>query len=269
MPAIDLAHLKTQAAQLADNFSNHLTFIPRLHEILEYYTNRTMRASQVAQRHSLPTYHTPQPVLRQIMHELSPLAEKLPLKGVTLVNELWNDGTFESRLIAARLTGMLPPSDAIIPILSHLPTWLSQSTDNEIRRALLTDSFTRIRKENPEAFFLLLEEWLKSPRTSWQIWGMQALLPLLDEPGFQNLPAVFRILQPAIISASPTTQLELQACLIALERNALTETTLYLRDILTTNSSVMLIRLIRRMLPGFSAELQSSLRAILRDDPPK
>ncbi len=264
MPAIDLARLKTQATRLADNFSNHMLFLRELHDMLELYTNRTMRASQVVRRLSLPTYHTPAPVLRQIERELAPLADRLPVKGALLANELWKDGSLESRLLAARLTGMLPPADAM-PILGRLPDWLAQSTDKEIRQALLTDTFARIRRENPEAFFLLLEEWLKSPRSTWQIWGLQALIPLLEDPDFQNLPAVYRIVRPAVLAAGPMTQLDLQACLAALERVSLTETTVFLREVLTSSPSPMLLRTMRRMLSGFSPELQSTLRELLRE----
>lgn len=264
MPAIDLARLKTQVARLADNFSNHMVFLRELHDILDLYTNRTMRTSQVVRRMSLPTYHTPAPVLRQIERELAPLAERLPVKGAILANELWKDGSLESRLLAASLTGMLPPTDAM-PILGRLPDWLTQSTDKEVRQALLTDAFTRIRRETPQAFFLLLEEWLKSPRATWQVWGMQAIVPLLEDPDFQNLPAVFRILRPAVLAAGPMTQMDLQACLAALERVSLTETTVFLRGILTSSPSAMLLRTVRRILPAFSPELQSILRDILRD----
>jgi hypothetical protein len=263
MPAIDLARLKKQAALLADNFSNHMAFLRELHEMLELYTNRTMRASQVAKRLSLRTYHTPAPVLRQIERELAPLADRLPVKGVVLATELWKDGSLESRLLSARLTGMLPPPEAM-PILGRLPDWLAQTTDKEIRQALLTDTFIRIRKENPEAFFLLLEEWLKSPRSAWQIWGMQALIPLLNDPEFQNLPAVYRILRPAIRAAGPITQMELQTCLVALVRLSLKETTIYLRDILSSDPPSMLLRTFRRMFPAFPPELQTAVRDMLR-----
>jgi hypothetical protein len=264
MPAIDLARLKTQAARLADNFSNHMAFLKELHEMLERYTNRTMRASQVAQRLSVPTYHTPAPVLRQIERELAPKADQFPGKGIILVNELWKDGSLESRLLAARLTGMIPPADAM-SLLSRLPDWLAQTTDKQIRQALLTDAFTRIRRENPQALFLLLEEWLGSGRSSLQVWGLQALVPLLKDPAFENLPAVFRILRPAIRSAGPLTQLELQACLATLEGVSLTETTVFLREIVHSDPPALMLRTLRRILPGLSPELQAALRAMLRE----
>jgi len=264
MPAINLARLKTQAARLVDNFSNPMAFLHELHEMLELYTNHTLRASQVVKRLSLPTYHTPMPVLRQIERELAPLANQLPAKGVTLAVELWKDGSLESRLLAARLLGSIPPAEAI-PALTRLPEWLAQSTDKEIREALLTDALARLRRENPETLFLILENWLKTPRSAvLQIWGLQALVPILRDSHFENLPAVYRILRPAVRDAGPATQMELQACLAALEQVSPTETIVFLRGILNDSPTPMLLRTMRRILPGFSPELQSALREILR-----
>ncbi len=264
MPAIDLARLKTQAARLADKFDAPDVFVRDLREVLDYYTNRTMRISQLVKRLSLPTFHTPRPVLRQIERDLEPLAEARPLEAVALTNALWKAASLESRLLAARLLGMIPPAQAI-PALTRLPQWLGESTDEEIRLALLTDSLARVRHENPEALFNLVEEWLKSPRSLLQVWGLQAVIPLLNEPDFENLPAVFRILRPAIASAGPSTQLELQACLEALGRVSLTETLFFLREILEAKPSPMLLRTLRRMLPALTPELQAGLRELLRN----
>ena len=54
MPAINLARLKIQAARLAEKFSEPEAFLQALNELLGYYTNRTIRAAQVAQRLSVP-----------------------------------------------------------------------------------------------------------------------------------------------------------------------------------------------------------------------
>lgn len=263
MPAIDLARLNLQAAQLAEHFSNPPAFLRALHEMLEYYTNRTKRASQVAQKLSLPSHHTPPQVLRVIERELAPLAESAPQKGMLLINALWQDGWLESRLLAARLTGTLPPAEAM-PILGRLSDWLTHSTDQEIRTALLTDALRRVRLENPEAFLLLLEEWFESSRLLWQLWGLQALLPLLEMPDFENLPTVFRILKPAILSASPNTQLALQTCLQALARLSPVETSLYLLEIIHQNPPETCLRTLRRILPALPVEVQNRLREALR-----
>lgn len=264
MPAINLSRLKTQAARLADQFGQPKAFLAGLNEMLEYYTNRTLRQTQVIQRYSIPTYNTPQPVLRQIQGELSQLAEKRPIEAVALTKALWEAGTLESRLLAAHLLGSIPSQQAI-PALSLLPDWLARSTDREVRYALVDDALARLRRENPSTFFLIVENWLASPRPSFQVWGMQALVPLLRDPHFENLPAVFRILQPAIRAAGPMTQKDLLACVAALESVSLTETTAFLRAILLDHPSVVLLRTIRRILPGLSPPLQAALREMLRD----
>jgi hypothetical protein len=264
MPAINLARLKTQAARLSEKFGQPEAFIHDLNELLDFYTNRTIRLTQIVQRLSLPTYHTPAPVLRQIQAELVSLADSRPIQAIALTDALWNAGSLEARLLAASLLGSLPLAQAI-PTLSRLPDWLAQSTDKEIRTALLTDAFARLRRENPEALFILLEDWLKSPRYSLQIWGLRALISLLTDPHFENLPAVFRILTPAIQSAGPVTQLELQACLDALGQVSLTETLAFLHEIISDNPPPLMLRTLHRILAGLPPELQSGLREMLRE----
>jgi hypothetical protein len=264
MPAINLARLKIQAARLAEKFGEPQAFLLSLNELLGFYTNRTIRASQIAQRLSVPTYQTPRPVLRQIESELVVLIENQPDEAIKLSDTLWKAGSLESRLLATYLLGNLPPGRAI-SALTRLPDWLKQSKDKEIRFALVTDAFARLRREYPEAFFSILEGWLGSPQSTMQIWGMQALIPLLQDPQFENLPAIFRILHPSILAASPATQLDLQACLAALERFSLTETIAFLREILWGNPGAGMLRIFRRILPGLSPDLQEALRETLRE----
>jgi hypothetical protein len=264
MPAINLARLKIQAARLAEKFSQPDAFVRELDDLLDYYTNRTIRSTQIIQRLSIPTYRTPRPVLRQIESERAALAEDHPIEAVALTKALWEAGTLEARLLAANLLGNTPSAPAI-PALTRLPEWLNQSTDKEIREALLTDALARVRRENPDVFFILVEGWLASPRSSLQVWGLRALIPLLQDSRFENLPAVFRILRPALSAAGPSTQLDLQVCLAALERFSLTETTSYLREVMRDNPKATMLRTFRRILPGLSPELQASLREIFRE----
>ncbi len=263
MPAIDLARLKIQAARLAEKFAEPEAFQRDLNEMLVFYTNRTIRTAQVVQRHSTPTFHTPRPVLRQIENELAPLAENHPEEADALIKVLWQANSLESRLLAAFIMSNIP-ADQAIPTLRLLPAWLTQSLDKQIRIALLTTGLTRLRREKPDTFFMILEGWLVSKQAVMQVWGMQALIPLFQDPHFENLPAVFRILRPAILSASPTTQLDLQACLAALERVSLIETVAFLREIIRTDPRPMMLRILRRIMPGLSGEMQEALREDLR-----
>jgi hypothetical protein len=264
MPAINLAQLKTKAVLLSEKFSEPDSFIHDLNELLDFYTNRTIRSTQIVQRLSLPTYHTPAPVLRQIQAEMVTLAQTYPLEAIALSNALWKAGFLESRLLAASLIGNTPPAQAI-PALAHLPEWMAQSTDKVIRTALVNDAFARLRRENPEALFILLEDWLKSPHKSLQTLGLQALIPVLTDPQFENLPAVFRILKPVFSFAGPAIQMELKDCLSALATVSPIETLAFLREMMSNNPAPLLLRTLRRIQAGFPPELQSGLREMLRD----
>jgi hypothetical protein len=221
-----------------------------------------MRTSQIAQRLALPTYKTPRPVLRQVEAELAPLADEHPLEAIALIYALWDAGSLETRLLAARLLGMIPPA-AAMPAFGRLPDWLRVSTDREVRQALLTEALGRVRRENTEVFLTLLEDWLRSPLSGFQVWGLQALIPVLVAD-FENLPAVFRILRPAIEAAGPSTQIELQDCLAALGRVSLAETLYFLGEILRSSPNPMMVRTLRRILPGLPPDLQAGLRELLR-----
>lgn len=54
MPAINLARLKTQASRLSEKFDKPEAFVHDLNEMLDYYTNRTLRSTQTAQQFSSP-----------------------------------------------------------------------------------------------------------------------------------------------------------------------------------------------------------------------
>lgn len=264
MPAIDLARLKIQSARLAEKFAEPEAFLGELNELLDFYTNRTIRNAQVVQRLSTPTYHTPRPVLRQIESELAPLADNQPDEAIKLIKVLWAGNSLESRQLAAFLMGSIP-SGHVTPALALLPVWLNQAVDKPIRTALLTTALSRLRREEPGTFFAVLGSWLGSSRPTMQVWGLQALIPLLQDPRFENLPAVFRIIRPAIQAAGPTTQLDLQASLAAMERVSPTETVAFLREIIRADPKPMLLRMLRRILPGLSKDLQDALRETLRE----
>jgi hypothetical protein len=264
MPAIDLARLKIKTARLAEKFNDPGTFLRELGELLDSYTNHTARPAQVALRTSLPSYRTPKPVLRQITLELAPLAEKDPAEAFALANALWEAGYLETRLLAASLAGLIPPASAM-SLFGRIPEWLGQTRDKEITQALLTEPFGRIRRENPQAMLILLEEWLRTISAGTQAWGLHALIPLLNEPGFENLPAAFKALRPAVEGAGPATQIDLSACLVTLGRISPTETIHFLREILSSQPRPMMVRTLRRMLPDLPLALQNGLRDILRN----
>jgi len=262
MPAIDLARLKKQTAQLADIFDQPAEFLGAVREILEFYVNRTLRSQGVAPSSVLPTYRTPAVVLRQIETELGSVAEKKPIQALELADALWDEGSLETKLLAAFLLGRIPPQEE--RLLARLTAWTQAVRDPSVRAALLTTSLTRLRKETPDLFLVLVKEWLHPARQRMWSNGVQALVPLISSPDFDNLPPIFEIVEP-IIKASPATlQYDLRELIIALFEASPDETMYFIQQILKGTKNPLPAVALRRMSPDLPQELQVSLREMLR-----
>ncbi len=262
MPAIDLARLKKQTAQLADLFDQPTAFLRELRELLEFYVNRTLRSQSVAPSSVLPTYRTPVVVLRQIEKELGPAAEAQPVLALELADALWDEGWLETRLLAAFLLGRIPPQEE--RLLARLTAWTQAVRDPEVRAALLTTSLTRLRQETPDLFLVLVKEWLHPARQRMWSNGIQALVPLISSPEFDNLPPIFEVVEPIIKAAPATLQYDLQELIIVLFEASPAETTFFLQQILKGTKRPHPAVALRRMSPDLPQELQISLREMLR-----
>ena len=262
MPAIDLARLKKQTAHLADLFNQPSDFLREHRAILDHYVNRTLRSPGVAPSSVLPTYRTPVVVLRQIETELGPVAEKNPIQALELADALWDEGWLETRLLAAYLLGRIPPQEE--RLLARLTAWTQAVRDPDVRAALLTTSLTRLRKETPDLFLILVKEWLYPTRKRMWSNGVQALVPLVSSPEFDNLPPIFEIISP-ILKASPAVlQFDIQELLIALYKKSSDETMYFIQQTLKSTRSELPAISLRRMLPDLPQDLQTNLREILR-----
>jgi len=262
MPAIDLARLKKQTAHLADIFNQPSIFLREHREILDHYVNRTLRSQGVAPSSVLPTYRTPSVVLRQIETALSLVAEKQPIQALELADALWDEGWLETRLLAAFLLGRIPPQEE--RLLARLTAWTQAVRDPNVRAALLTTSLTRLRKETPDLFLILVKEWLRPARKKMWSNGIQALVPLIASPDFDNLPPIFEILSP-ILKASPAVlQPDIQELLSTLHKKSSDETIYFIEQTLNSTKSELPAISLRRMLPELPHELQVNLRELLR-----
>lgn len=263
MPAIDLARLKKQAAQLADLFGRPDEFVRALRDMLEFYVNRTMRdEGAVAPSSVLETYRTPPAILRQIENELTPLAASRPDEALELADHLWDEGWLETRMLAAALLGRIPPQEE--RLLARLTAWASQVRDPTVRAALLTTSLARLRKETPERFLELVGEWLNLKRQRLWPHGIQALIPLIRDPNYSNLPPIFEVLEEIVTAAPAIIQNELIELFDALYADSPTETVHFLEDILTNSENPMTATTIRRISPSLPSGLAESVRSLVK-----
>ncbi|MBI5962014.1 MAG: alpha/beta fold hydrolase [Chloroflexi bacterium] len=266
MPAIDLARLRKQANRLADFFFLPDEFLKHLREMLEFYVNHTLRTKEnVAPGSNLKTYRTPSAVLTQIENELRPVAEANPEFALELADILWDEGALETCLLAAFLLGRIPPQEE--RLLPRLTAWTQQVRDPDVRSALLSTSLTRMRRETPDQFLILIREYLHPARIRTWSNGIQALLPMIADSTYANLPTVLDIVEPIIEEAPTTLQNELTELIVALYRASASETTFLLKHILSNTENTMTVVTLRRIVTSFPPPLQNELRDLLRPRP--
>lgn len=263
MPAIDIARLRKQASRLADFFFLPDDFIKHLREILDFYVNHTLRTSEnIAPGSNLPTYRTPIVVIRQIENELSALATENPHFSLDLADRLWDEGYIETRLLAAFLLGRIPPQEE--RLLARLTAWTQQVRDPSVRAALLTTSLARMRQETPDHFLIVISEWLHPARQSMWPSGIQALLPMISDQNFENLPPIYTVVRPIIEAAPGILQNDLADLINALYKASPSETTYYLREILESSPNPLTAITLRRILKMFPPELQAGIHDLIR-----
>jgi hypothetical protein len=267
MPAIDLARLRKQANRLADFFFLPDEFMKHLREMLEFYVNRTLRTKEnVAPGSNLKTYRTPPAVLTQIENELRVVAEANPEAALDLADMLWDEDSLETCLLAAFFLGRIPPQEE--RLLPRLTLWTQQVRDPDVRYALLSTSLMRMRKESPNQFLALIREYLHPARIrSWSN-GLQALLPMIADSNYENLPSIFDMVEPIIEEAPSTLQNDLTELIVALYRASANETIFLLKHILQNTENPMTAVTLRRMSSGFPPPLEKELRSLLRPQQP-
>ena len=263
MPAIDIARLKMQAAVLVEKFDQPAAFLKGLHEILDVYADRTLRVGVVAAPVSvLPAYRTPPAVLRQIEMELAPLAGTFPEQAMSLTDALWKDGYLETRLLAATLLGRIHPETPLL--LERISAWVTRARDKQLRAALLSVSLTRFRRESPSAFLRLISGWFDPSTTKMWSNAIYALLPLLEDASYDNLPPVYDAVHTVIASAPSSLQNDLVDLIKALYEASPVETTYFLRQTITGFASPEAALTFRRILPSLPPALQPMILELVR-----
>jgi hypothetical protein len=263
MPAIHPARMKIQVSQLGEKIREPDVFVRALHNLLDFYADRTYRPGQSGEPPPLlATYKTPPPVFRQIVREIASLAVVDPPAALALVDALWAEPTIEFRLLAIALIGKIPPIPHE-PVIERIQSWIATTPENRLLDAILKQSLVHIRRECPKIYLQMIEEWLKEDELYRRQTGLRAMVPLLSDPKFENLPAVFRLLTPLIREPPSTLHLDLVAVLRTLVHRFPQEASYILRQNLSTGHPDT-IWLARQVLNDFPNEIQGSLREALR-----
>jgi hypothetical protein len=264
VPAINPNHLKQQAVHLAEHFADSDRYIRNLHDLFEFYSNRARRPGQSGKpRPLIQAYNVSPPVLRQILNETSQLAQENPGLGLDLCDALWEQPYLEFRQLSAMLLGEIPPSPPET-ITNRVRSWLSTDLEEYLISTLLTQALDRVRNEEPQVLIDLIQEWLDYPDDFYNHIGLQALILLIQDPKFENIPSFYRLIQPLARSSHANLHPDLLDVLEALAQRSPQETSFFLRKTLDMPNADDTPWLIRQTLHAFPPDIQENLRAKVR-----
>jgi hypothetical protein len=266
MPAAELIRLRQQINQLILSFQEPAIFCRLLRDLLELYAHHSYRPGQAVQpKPLLPTYRVPALVMRQLTLELSKTCQEQPQQALAVVAAVWRETYLEQRLLAAAMLGAIPVQEADIRsgVLDLLRAWATASENLRLITALMEDGAQSMRRTAAPALLELIDSWLADPNPAQQAVGIQALIAMVKDRSYENLPAIFRRLGGPVQNVNPRLQVDLQAALLALIQRSPTETAYFLRQLLSISTGTGTARLIRRLLPEFDPAQQATLRAIL------
>jgi hypothetical protein len=265
MPAIQPARLRHQAALLAEHFNEPQAFVRSMHHLMEFYSERARRPGVSGKPDPLVlSYKVRPPVLRLLLRELIPLAERNPQQGLALCDKLWDEPYLEFRTLACMLLGQISPEQGDA-ILERLQTWITPELENYLIDTLLTHGLQRLRRENGDAVRKTVEEWLRDNGTFRQQLGLRALLTLIEDPDFENIPAFFNLIQPLARKVPPPLRSDLLDVVIAMARRSPQEATYFLRHTLQMAGAVDTPWLIRQSMSVLPPDLQESMHQSLHN----
>jgi hypothetical protein len=267
MPAVEITKLRLQIARLLPLIDQPEEFYRGLRDLLELYIDRAYRpGTSMPGIPILPSYRPPALVARRLELDLISISQTHPEQALHLADRLWLDTYLETRILAATILGQIPLSYAE-DVLERLKVWAIPEEDRTILKELLNRGTVRLRREGPDALLELFEHWLRDPNPSQHSVGLKALLPLIKDPDFENIPPVFSALFPLVGTSSPNLFNDLTAVLEALAKRTPGETVYFLRQVLSSPVSKDTPRLARRILPLLTPSLQETLRNALRSIP--
>lgn len=263
MPAVQLARLKAQIEWLAGFFTQPDQFTRELRQFFEAYADWTYRPGQDA-RDPIQTeaFHVPPLVMRQLDLSFAPLCRENPSAALELVDRLWVELYLEAALFAACLLGNIPPSHHRA-VMDRIEAWALPEGERIITDSLLADGGRQLRKANPEIWMSTTGSWIRDEQAAYRSIGLRALLLLVEEPEFENLPAVYAMIGPLFQSGISGLQHEMTKLVQSLARRSPTETAYFLRQVVSISDDPLVARLARRCLPLLTPVGQAGLRSAL------
>jgi len=263
MPAVDPRRLRFQMDELMEFFESPVQFHQHLQGLFSLYANRALRlGDSVPTQPLMPVYNLPQPVIRQLQIDLDRKIKDNPQAALALADELWHDSHMEVKQTAIRILGAVH-IDEPEPILSRLSQWMSPELDKNLTNLLFSTGTHQLQNLFPEDWERFIISLLEKKQAEWIALGVKGLSEGMENPNFQNLPAIFRLISPVIREPHPAFMPNLHHLISKSIQRSPAETALFLKQTLSMSDSSRTTRLIKDCVDLFPHEFRRELEMAL------
>ncbi|MBA4375486.1 MAG: hypothetical protein C0401_04855 [Anaerolinea sp.] len=266
MPAIEFTRLRAKIELLGHVYNQPGQFIKDLTEFYSSYADLTFQSYKTEPAStSLPAYRTPAVLSRELEHAFKPRARSDPETTLTVVDMIWQTNYLEPRQLAAALLGALPISFSS-QVLERIRIWSSAGENRELVAMLHAKGTEMLRKEQPELWLDTLREWIQTKEFTLQKQAVSGLIPLVNDPDFNNFPIIFDFLQPLLVDPDAHLTYSLLTVIEKLAARSEMETVFFLKQVIAASNGSNLPRFIRRSLDIFQVASQNSIKAFLKEN---
>ncbi len=215
MPPIDPAILRRRTAALPGKLPDAEAVALTVRRLLDEYADRTHRASAAVSSSAVANeYKTPAPVVRAITNALRGPLRADPPTALRTVAAIWAGGSREERRIAAELLGQVAlaaPADT----LALVEIWVPQIESGDTADVLAELGLGPLMLADPPRYLEHARRWAASPIRWVRRFGLAALLPLVNDRQWDNVPAALTVLRPVMTEGDGEVR---RAAALVLER---------------------------------------------------
>jgi len=259
MPAIDPERLKQQVDRLLNVVSDPVELQRGCIELLDFYADRTLKSIAIGEAdETYRAFGAPKPLMRALSFGLRTRLQEQPTSSFPAAAALWEAGYRETRVLASAILGELNGEE--VPGWAEI--WALACDDQMALWELANQGLASCRKANPTIFLEKVEIWLNSTQKRLQSFAILALHSAVEDPSFEDLPSVFRLLDGTTGKFGGALFHALNRLISTLARRSPPEAARFLMDELARGSGGA-IRMVQNTLENFPARQRSLLEHAL------
>jgi len=195
LPAIHIARLRKQAVELAEYFLEPQRFDFHFTQLLDFYSNRTIKpGKKTSSQSQIKTYNVQDPILRIILAEIHPLALQNPSATLSLSNQLWVEFVLEKRILSVRLLGLLPEEDSAL-ILTLIEERAQNCHEDQLLSEFASHPLLEIQSSNWIPYLGIIQKWLDSENYILIRLALISLSTILKDQNIIDLPQVMFLIR--------------------------------------------------------------------------